>query len=413
MRVTHCAKLYVCLLTLALAACQEVPVTRPSLISRDEDNPPAPPPPPTAGPGETGLPSTRLEWEWQEDARPSALAADGDRLGVIVSDGRFLWLDAETGLATGGGFLWPDDIRGETWGSVTIASDMAIVKAAETFQSELGDFPETRSRVVAFDAEGDELWTLPELGDKHLYSATIGQGKALIGTHRGFTNNSLSAYDLDSGEIEWRYEAEDYGFEKLVANEQHVYGVLLGAESGGIAAYDLDTGALIWAEHDPAVNLVDDLLLEGERLYVLTQPAAIALRLRDGQIDWSVEMGLAPEAGMVARETFLYVVPAPTAGMSNRPGLLGVNAEDGEIAWHALAGLVADPLAASGEALWAIVKDPDEGVVSLSVLEAASGLERARLTLGHDLEVNYRLVADGDTVYVLGESLRAYRIPRE
>ena len=27
--------------------------------------------------------------------------------------------------------------------------------------------------------------------------------------------------------------------------------------------------------------------------------------------------------------------------------------------------------------------------------------------------LHYRLVANGDTVYVLGDSLRAYRIPRE
>jgi hypothetical protein len=257
------------------------------------------------------------------------------------------------------------------------------------------------------------MWSLPELGDKHLYSATVGEGMALIGTHRGFTDNSLSAYDLTSGEIEWRYEAERYGFERLEADDAQVYSALVDAEGGGIAAYDVSTGAIMWASHDPAVRLSDDLFLDGGRLYVLTQPGAIALNPEDGEITWAVEVGLAPEAGMVVREAYLYVVPAPTAGLGNKPGLLGVSTEDGSVAWHALAGLIADPLAASGEALWAIVKDPDAGTVALSVLEAESGLERARLPLGTDLEEHYRLVADGDTVYVLGDSMRAYAIPRE
>jgi hypothetical protein len=380
---------------------------------RQDQDPPAPPPPPTAQPGQLGLPGTRLEWEWEEDARPSALGRSDDRLGVIVSDGRFLWLDAATGKALMGGFLWPDDIRGETWGSVMVDGDTALVVALETFQPQLGDFPQTRSRVVAFDAEGKELWNLPELGDKHLYSATLGQGMALIGTHRGFEDNSLAAYQLSTGEIEWRYLADNYGFEKLITDGEHVYTTLVDAEGGGIAAYHLDSGALIWAEHDPAVHLSDDVVLDDGRLYILTQPGAVALNPANGEINWTVEVGLAPEAGMVARAPYLYVVPAPTAGLSNRPGVLSISTDDGSVAWHALAGLVADPLAANGDALWAVVRDLDEGTVSLSVLEAANGLERARIPLGTDVEEHYRLVANGDTVYVLGDTLRAYRIPRE
>lgn len=116
---------------------------------------------------------------------------------------------------------------------------------------------------------------------------------------------------------------------------------------------------------------------------------------------------------MVARAPLLYVVPAPTAGLSSRPGVLAINTEDGSIAWHALAGLVADPLAADGDALWAVVKDPEGGTVALSVLDAQTGLEQARLPLGTDLQENYALVADGDVAYVLGDSLTAYRIPRQ
>lgn len=408
MRLSRLPSLTASLLILSLAACGG----RVGLSDVGVAEEP-PPPPPTAEPGALGLPGTQVVWEWEEDARPMALAVGDERLGVIVSDGRFFWLDPATGHSIVGGFVWPDEIRGESWGSVTIGGDVALVKVVETFQSELGDFPETRSRVLAFDADGAELWTLPELGDKHIYSATIGQGMALIGTHRGFTDNSLSAYDLASGEIEWRYEAEQFGFERLVADQERVYSALVDADGGGVAAYDVDSGAILWANHDDAVHLSDDVLLDGGRFYVLTQPGAVALDPGDGEVAWALDVGLAPEAGMVARDPYLYVVPAPTAGLGNRPGLLGVSTEDGSVLWHALAGLLADPLAASGEALWAVVRDPDAATVSLSVLEADSGLERARLPLGGSYEEHYQLVADGDTVYVLSNTLRAYTIPRE
>ena len=71
---------------LVLVACQTLPGGR--TLSGDAPavlDPPAPPPP-TAGPGQLGLPGTRLVWEWGEDARPSigdvaqaCLTQKGDR----------------------------------------------------------------------------------------------------------------------------------------------------------------------------------------------------------------------------------------------------------------------------------------------------------------------------------------------
>ena len=390
-----------------LSACQLLPIAQ-----NNNQFPPVPPPPPTAAPGQSGLIGTQLAWEWQEDARPSALTVGEDYLGVIVSDGRFLWLEPDSGLAIGGGFLWPDEIRGESWGSISIENNIALIVAIETYQDQQGDFPATRARVLTLDLQGNELWSLPQLGDKHLYSATTGQGKALVGTNRGFTDNSLSSYNLADGDTLWRFEADDFGFDQLLVDEQRVYTSLIGIDRGGIAAHDLSTGALLWAERDPAILQADSVLLDNDQLYVLTQPAAVALNPDDGSIIWQADFGLAPEAGMAAFNLFLYVVLAPSPQLGSQPGLLGIQSNDGQLAWHALAGLTADPLAADGEVLWAVVKDFNSNTAALSVMDALTGLERARIPIGDNTDVRYQLVTNGDIVYVLGNSLRAYRIPR-
>jgi outer membrane protein assembly factor BamB len=363
----------------------------------------------TPTPGPQDIADAQLLWQWEETAPPSALAAVGDTLAVIVADGRFQWLDAETGQPLAGNVLWPDGIQGDSWGQVYADHEIAVVAAVETRVSEETGFPETRSQLTVFDMEGTVLWRLPALGTQHNYSAALTPDSVLVGTHHGTGTNILGAYDRLTGEAIWETGGSPTGYEVIVFDDDRIYALLNeGAEGGGVAAYDRQSGELIWTQADSSVRLSDDLLIAGDRLFVLTQPAAVALDPEEGHILWSTPVALAPEAGMDAEANLLYVVPAPTAELDYRPGVIGVSTEDGEFIWHTLIGLVADPLAASGEALWTIIKDYETSQVWLGGLDAESGLEYARIEVSDRPEQIYRLVASGRRVYVLGESLLAY-----
>jgi outer membrane protein assembly factor BamB len=363
----------------------------------------------TPTPGPQDIADARLLWEWEETAPPSALAAAGDRLAVIVADGRFQWLDAETGQPLAGNFLWPDGIRGESWGQVYADQEIAVMAAVETWVSEDTGFPETRSQLIVVDTEGGDLWRLVELGTQHIYSAALTPNRVLVGTHHGTGTNILGAYDRLTGEPFWETGGGPTGYEVIVYDDQRLYALLNeGSEGGGVAAYDLQTGDLIWTQDDSSVRLSDDLLIAGDQLFVLTQPAAVALDPEDGHILWSTPIELAPEAGMAAQSNLLYIVPAPTVELDYRPGIIGVGADDGAMVWHTLIGLVADPLAASEQALWAIVKDYETSQVWLGGLDAESGLEYVRIPVSEHPERIYHLVASGRSVYVLGDSLLAF-----
>lgn len=364
------------------------------------------PTPTTLTPGSVA--TTHLLWEWEETAPPSALAVSNDRLAVVVADGRFLWLDSETGQPVGGSFLWLDGIRGESWGQICTDEELATIAAIETWVSSTTGFPETRSQLIVFDREGNELWRLPELGDQHFYVTALAPDAVLAGTHRGFGTNILGAYGRTTGEVIWEVGGTATGYEAVIHNSGRLYVLLNDSSGGGVASYNLQTGEELWSQRDQAVQLADDLLLAGERLFVLTQPAIVALAPADGHILWRTSLDLAPEAGMDALADLLYVVPAPTAGLDYRPGIIGVRTGDGALAWHALIGLVADPLAAGDRVLWAIIKDYSSGQVWLSGLDAATGLEQVRLPIGDRPERLYGLVVSGRRVHVLGGSLLAF-----
>jgi outer membrane protein assembly factor BamB len=363
---------------------------------------------PSPTPEPDALTSPQLLWEWEETSPPSALAPGRDQVAVLTADGRFLWLATDTGQAVGGNFLWADGIRGDSWGEVYVSAGHAAVVAVETFLAEGSGLPETRSRFVVYDQSGEEVWSLPELDDKHLYVGAVYGGIVVIGTHRGFAGNSLAAYDLLSGRQLWQVEDNSGGYELLAIDEGRVYAKLLDFEGGQIAAYGLSDGQRLWSQADPLIGYADGLLLSGGRLYVLTQPTTVALAASDGKVLWSTEVRLAAEAGMAAQGDLVYLAPAPGSGRGTRPGLVSVRATDGQVAWNVLEGFVVNPMAADESGLWSIARDAQAGRVWLIGLDAETGAEQMRLEIGRDPDLAYRLALDGPRVYVLGKSLRAY-----
>lgn len=374
---------------------------------------PTSPVPPSPPPATAGLGAAELLWEWGEVAPPSALAATRDRLAVIVADGRFVWLDADSGRMESSAFLWSGLLQGDSWGEVYTDGVLAVVAVREMSINPETGLADSRARLVVYDVEANELWALPELGPQHFYSVALTVGSVIVGTwpYNERAKNSLAAYELFTGEQLWEAGEGPTGYRQIVHDGTRLYVLLDDEEGSAVASFDLRTGEELWRWSDPDVVQPDLLLLRERTLYILTADRVVALDSLGGGIEWKIGFNVAPEAGMVVREDLLYLVPAPTEQLGFRPGLIGLHADSGKLAWHSLGGLVVDPLVVSEETLWTVVKDFDSGDVSLSGLEPDTGLERVRIAIGSmaaEPDVLYKLVALGRRVYVLGKSLRAY-----
>lgn len=370
------------------------------------------PPPPTPVPQMEGIGATRLLWEWGEVAPPSALAATGNRLAAIVADGRFVWLDADTGRLEGSAFLWSGILEGDSWGEVYSDGSVAVVAVRETSINPGTGLADSRARVVVYGAEAKPMWALPQLDTpQHFYSAALASGPGIVIVGKwpyGFEDNSLATYELFSGQQIWEISEGEVGYQQIAHDGTRLYVLLNDITGGGVISYDLRTGEELWRWSDEAVKQPDRIVLHGNSLYVLTVDTTLALDPLSGEVQWSVDFKAAPEAGLAVRGGLIYLVPAPTIELGFRPGIVALGSGGGKLAWHALNGLLADPVAVGDEALWTVVRDFDSGEVWLSGLEPETGLERIRLLIGDDPAVLYQLVALGRRVYVLGDSLQAY-----
>lgn len=368
---------------------------------------------PTPAQSMRGLDSAHLLWEWGESTRPSALAATNNRLAAIAADGRFLWITAETGKLEGSAYLWSGILQGNTVGEVYTDGIVALVAAVREMgiDAETG-LAESRARLAVFDTQANEKWSLPQLESRHYYSAAIapGPGWVVVGKWpHGFKDNELALYEMPTGKRLWRVKAGETGYQEIVHNGSRMYVLLADAQGGNaVGCYDLRTGDELWRWSDPGLKQIDRIALGGDGVYAMTSTQVLALDTTTGEVKWAIGFSAAAEAGMQTLGSLLYMAPAPSAQTGFRPGVVGLDAYTGHMSWNALGGLLADPLAASGEALWVIVKDFDTGQVFLSAIEPGTGLERSRMLVGTGPETIYRLVALDRRVYVLGKSLQAY-----
>jgi outer membrane protein assembly factor BamB len=360
-----------------------------------------------------GLDSAHLLWEWGEGARPSALSATNNRLAAIAADGRFLWITAETGKLEGSAYLWSGILQGNTVGEVHTDGIVALVAAVREMgiDSETG-LAESRARLAVFDTQANEKWSLPQLESRHYYSAAIapGPGWVMVGKWpHGFKDNELALYQMSDGKRLWRVKDGETGFQDIVHNGTRMYVLLTDSQgANAVGCYDLRTGDALWRWADPNLKQIDQVALGSDGVYVMASNQILALDTTNGEVKWAIGFSAAADARMQTLGGLIYMAPAPSAQTGFRPGVVGIDAYTGQMGWNALGGLLADPLAASGEALWAIVKDFDTGQVFLSALEPGTGLERARILVGSGPETIYRLVALDRRVYVLGNTLQAY-----
>ncbi len=408
---------------ITLPAASAVPVTatvalQPATPTASASPTPVPtqPAPPSPAPQPVGPGSARQLWEWSEVARPAALAAAGERLAVLIADGRFAWVSAQTGRVEASAPLWAGITSGESWGEVYVdgLGTLGVAAIREQSINPQTGLADSRARLAVYDAQASELWSLPPLESQHFYSAALTSISVVVGMWpAGFADNSLTAYELYTGQQLWSVtgaagEASRPGYQQILHDGNRLYVLVRSADGGAVVSYDLRTGEEMWRWSDPEIRQPDLIALGRDQLYVLSVAQLRALNPVDGGMLWGVDLLSAPEAGLGVQADLLVLAPAPGAEQGFRPGVLALYADGHGLAWHSLRGLLADPVTARDAMVWAIVKDYDTGSVALSGLDSTTGLEQVRMPVSSRPDIIYQIVVADQRIYVLGESLQAF-----
>lgn len=383
---------------------------------------------PTPTPVVQTVEAARLLWTLKGVARPVALAPAGNRLAVLLADGRFLWLNGETGQIESTSFVWQGSLAGETDGSVVSDGQVAVVVASQAVPGGDGTAARTRMRLVVFDAGGSELWSLAGEDSSRPVRTAIAPGMVIVGQA-----GRLLAYDLQSGGQVWTAalptptptpspaptlrptlapsptplpEIESY--RALQIRDERLYALIDTPTRSGAAAFDPYTGVERWRWVDNG-PLFEKIALSDDGLLVLAaSDRLVALDAPTGRLQWQASAGITPEAGMSVRGGVILLAPAPTAEFDYRPGIMGISTSDGTRLWQSLEGLLASRLMGSEDFLWALANDYDRGQVWLAAIEPGSGTEAVRLAAGDHPEQPYHMVVQGRRVYVLGADLKVF-----
>jgi outer membrane protein assembly factor BamB len=374
-------------------------------------------------------------WTLDGVARPAALASTGNQLVVLLSDGRILWVNAETGQIEATSLVWSGLLEEGTVGEIYTDGQSTLVIAAQELLAAGDTQAPSRTRLVVFDAGGNEQWFLEDTDGGHRYTAILLAGTVIVGQWSpAGRDNHLLAYDMQTGSEVWSAAVptptptpspeptlrptpapttapppEIIGYRLIRLAGDTLYALIDTVDGPGVAAYDPFTGVEKWrwldaSARSPFVQLAisEDGLVAGaaDRLLLLDP--------QTGQPRWQASLALDPEAGLALVSGVVPVAPAPTADFDFRPGIIGLQVADGNQTWHVLSGLLAESLGGGDDTLWAIVKEFDQGEVFLVGLYPASGAEVVRLPAGDHPEASYRLVAQGRRLYVLGPDLRAF-----
>jgi outer membrane protein assembly factor BamB len=447
------------LLSASLSACQEViPIDEPSplLVTLPAGGyaPTVTPtsaeaPTPTGEPTVTLVPqpniatptlvvqsveATRLLWTLEGIVRPVALAPAGNRLAVLMADGRFLWVNTETGQVESTNLVWSSGLEGKTTGDVYSDGQVALIVASQETPDENGTIAQIRTRLVVYNSNGNELWSRDGSNSPPL-SAALVAGTVILG--QGAVDGQsgrLLAYDLQSGAEVWVATLPTptpapspdptlrptiaptatplpsiEGYRAVRVADDQLYALIDTPVGSGAGAFDPFTGVERWRWLDGDKSPFEQISVSDDGLVTLAATDRLAaLDPATGHQQWQVSFSVAPEAGLSVQNGIIQLAPAPTAEFEYRPGIMGLSITDGTPVWQALSGLLAGPLAEGDGYLWTLVKDYDQGQVSLSAIEPTSGTEAVRLSAGEHPEQPYRLVVQGRRVYVLGADLKVF-----
>ena len=127
----------------------------------------------------------------------------------------------------------------------------------------------------------------------------IGASIALVGTHAYFGHyaNRFEAWDLDKGEVLWRYK--DRAFPYFSSPAVRGDRVVFGGRDQRVHALDRRTGKLLWV-HRTRGKVDASPVIAGQVVFIGSHDGRLrALDLSEGKVLWSHDMG-APISGSVA-----------------------------------------------------------------------------------------------------------------
>jgi outer membrane protein assembly factor BamB len=399
------------------------PTVTPSPTTALSPSPPAATQPPTQA-------SSRLPQDvsllWQNAAVTNPIAIGGviERLGVLTADGEFMWLDGRTGEVVRRTTLWADPAPNATTGDMLVEGSLAIITLRERTTDPDTGLTTQRAKLVVLDGDATVVWELDELTDGRYYTVSISSGTLLIGTApRGFDDNDIGGYELFTGGRLWRTDDTNLiaptseatptpnpqpvtGYTQIKTAGGLAFALLDNGTGGGLMAFSPNNGDVLWVRQNRSDAPLRRFAIQNLRLYALSEQSILVLDGETGDIllrsafPPDVQAGIAPFAVVAA------VAPAPTATLT-RPGIIGFDGS-GDIRWHSVIGLRAQSLAAGQDVVWAVLTDFDEGVVALSLLNAADGLELRRIRISENVDAAYEVHVEGRRVYVLGDVLYAF-----
>ncbi len=315
--------------------------------------------------------------------RAVSLAARGNVLYVVSSQGVLYRLNASTGQVESQTPLWTEGPRGSSGARMVWAGENLVIGLSELFYERPGQrSPSLCTRLVVLEARGQPRvrWALPVVHNGSLNWLVTGN-RLLVNNPM---NGDLVALDLHTGRAVWNLSDPDRRWLFLAADEQRFF--LLNRLAGypsaenflrrqRFLALDAATGRIVWEwepelSHDVQMGIVS----EGRLFLIGWSPTLIALDAQTGEELWRSGAAFAAYAPMAAGDGGIVGRLQDTA----QGELVMLEARDGRERWRVpLAGGFPSSLVMTRGHLFVDVYDGRQ--FSLRQLNAENGQVEATL----------------------------------
>jgi len=224
------------------------------------------------------------------------------------------------------------DIAEAIQGAPAIDGNIAIVAATNT-----------RESLIAFDlASGKVQWRRP-YGDLEV-SPLVHRQKILVGNTAGF----FFCVDKATGNMIWKFEIADNTLMKGIRSSAAIYAgtVFFGAEDGAVYALDVESGKLRWRSETEG-SITSTPCISGETVFIGNLAGTVwALDAASGSVRWKASAGSSIYASPGVAHDLVYV--GTTGGR-----LVALRGGTGETAWKSdLGGVINSAPAISGSVLY-------------------------------------------------------------
>ncbi|MCC7353442.1 MAG: PD40 domain-containing protein [Anaerolineae bacterium] len=270
-----------------------------------------------------------------------SMAARGDTLYAVSSQGILYRLDARTGRVQNTTTLWDEGPRGAFGARMALVGDHLVIGLGDLFMQYRGQrSPSYRSRLVVLEAGGQNRirWQLPDYYNSGY--AWLASGNILLVSTQ--SNGDLIAFDLATGYARWSHSDPEAWWSLLAADDSKFY--LVRRPRGYPApetedylrrqrfvAFNAATGKVAW-ESQPEIrdDVQSAMLSEGRLILIGWNPILIALSAQFGKELWRSGVSLSSYSPMAAGGGSI-VGRVYDVG---RNELVGVDAQNGSEKWR-------------------------------------------------------------------------------